>query len=135
MQRHNPTTIWPVPSAFQHIYSHAAEISGPARLLFVSGQIGIDPKGDLSDHFAEQCNQAMANVEAILESAGLSQNDLLRVTYYLTNKDHLAELNKIREKRWATSDPPAVTTLVVEALANDDLLVEIEVIAGRQSDG
>ncbi len=77
----------------------------------------------------------MANVEAILESAGLSQNDLLRVTYYLTNKDHLAELNKIREKRWATSDPPAVTTLVVEALANDDLLVEIEVIAGRQSDG
>lgn len=134
MQTHNPTTIWPVPDVFQRIYSHAVEITGPVKFLFVSGQIGIDPDGVLPNRFAEQCNQAMANVEGALSSAGLSTSDLLRVTYYLTNTNHLAELTNIRDKRWGSSEPPAVTTLVVVALAKAELLVEIEVIAGKELD-
>lgn len=132
MKRYNPAAVWPVPTAFQQIYSHAVETNGPAQLLFVSGQIGIDPNNILQDSFTKQCVQAMNNVEAILDSAELSMGDLLRVSYFLTNADNLPELTDIRQKRWGASEPPAVTTLVVAALARAELLVEIEVIAGRQ---
>jgi len=131
MKKHNPTTIWPVPGAFQKIYSHAVEFSGPGDLLFVSGQIGIDPNGQLLETFANQCQQAMSNVEAVLEDADFSTDGLVRLTYFLTDPDHLAELNRIRMERWSASEPPAVTTLVVAGLARKELLVEIEATVAR----
>jgi 2-iminobutanoate/2-iminopropanoate deaminase len=130
--RHDPATVWAVPSAFAAIYSHAVEIPPAARLLLVSGQIGVAPDGVLQSGFRAQCEQAMANVEALLTDTGLRATDMVKVTYYLVDRADLPALTSLRQDRWSSPNPPAVTTLVVAALARPDLLVEIEVMAAAR---
>jgi len=126
-----PTTVRSVPPAFAGIYSHAVELRAPTRLLFVAGQIGVARDGETRDGFEDQCRQAMDNVEAILDAAGLGAQDILRVVYYLTDAADLPRLTELRRQRWFSAEPPAVTTLVVAGLAAPELKVEIEVTAGR----
>ena len=130
LKRHTPDSIRSVPATFQTIYTHAVEIAAPQRLLLMSGQIGVAPDGRTLETFEAQCEQAMTNVEALLASADMSVSDILRVTYYLTNVDDLPALSALRTARWGSDEPPAVTTLVVAALAKPGLLVDIEVTAG-----
>ena len=131
LKRYNPQSVRDVPETFRGIYTHAVEIAEPQKLLLISGQIGVRPDGKTLPTFEEQCNQAMDNVEALLTASGMSEKNILRVTYYLTDEKNLARLTKVRQARWASAEPPAVTTLVVAALANPDLLVEIEVTASQ----
>jgi hypothetical protein len=56
---HNPGTVWPVPEQFRPIYSHAAELRGGERVLFISGQFGVALDGSLATEFEPQCAQAM----------------------------------------------------------------------------
>lgn len=130
LKRLTPETIRKVPPPFQKIYTHAVEISAPQQLVIMSGQIGVAPDGETLAGFDAQCHQAMANVEALLAEAGMTQANMLRVTYYLTDAQNLTALGQIRNTRWGSEQPPAVTTLVVAALAAPELLVEIEVVAG-----
>ncbi len=130
MMKHlNPESVREVSEPFRGIYTHAVEITAPRKFLFVSGQIGIAPDGTTLHSFDEQCRQAMSNVEAVLASADMSMENVLRVTYYLTDPADLPFLTEHRQARWRSSEPPAVTTLVVAALARPDLKVEIEVTA------
>jgi 2-iminobutanoate/2-iminopropanoate deaminase len=127
--RHNPASVWGVPEAFQAIYAHAVEVPAGSRLLLLSGQLGIAPDGKLANSFEAQCEEAMANVERLLESAGLTTRHLVRVIYYLTRPEDLPYLAQVRRARWAQEAPPAITTLVVAALARPDCLIEIEATA------
>lgn len=129
-KRHNPESIWQVPEGFQEIYTHAVEVSAPQRILLMSGQIGVAPDGTIPGRFDDQCHQSMDNVEALLAAAEMPLKNVLRVTYYLTSVKNLAALADARKARWGSTEPPAVTTLVVAALARPELLVEIEVTAG-----
>ena len=131
LKRHNPESVRKVPGAFQGIYAHAVEVSEPRKLLLMSGQIGVAPDGTTLGSFDEQCHQAMNNVEALLVESDMSLKDILRVTYYVTSAENLPALTKLRKARWGSAEPPAVTTLVVAALAKPDLLVEIEVTASH----
>lgn len=71
----------------------------------------------------------MANVEELLAAANMAISDIIKVNYYLTRAADLPALSEARTRRWKTGSPPAVTTLVVAALARPDLLIEIEVTA------
>lgn len=131
MRRLNPKTVREVPPPYQGIYSHAVLLNTPKKLLLVSGQIGVDPEGVTAPTFDAQVRQAMDNVEAILAAADLSLEHILRVVYYVTRAEDLPELTRIRQERWHQKlNAPAVTTLVINALAAPDLQVEIEVTAG-----
>ena len=127
--RHNPEAVWPVPESFRSIYAHGVELRGDARLLFVSGQIGIAPDGSLAPDFAAQCEVAMTNVEAMLAAAAMTHTNIVKLVFYLTRAVDLPMLGELRRNRWASSTPPAVTTLVVSALARPELLVEIDATA------
>ena len=127
--RHNPEAVWPVPESFRSIYAHGVELRGDARLLFVSGQIGIAPDGSLAPDFAAQCEVAMTNVEALLATAAMTHTNIVKLVFYLTRAVDLPMLGELRRNRWASSTPPAVTTLVVAALARRELLVEIDATA------
>jgi 2-iminobutanoate/2-iminopropanoate deaminase len=129
--RHNPASLRERPEPFRTIYSHAVEVQAGARLLLISGQIGVGQDGVTRSGFAAQCEQAMDNVEALLVAARMTTADIVKVTYFLTRAADLAALGNIRRRRWASAEPPAVTTLVVAALAAPDYLVEIEVTAAR----
>ncbi len=129
MKTYNPSTIWPVPEQFQTIYSHAAEISSTARTLHISGQVGVAPDGALAADFSAQCEQAMDNIETVLAAADMTTANIVKLTYFLTRSADLPMLGQIRRRRWASPTPPAVTVLVVAALAHLDYLIEIEAIA------
>ncbi len=129
LRRVNPDTVREVPQTFQGIYAHVVEITSPKRTLMISGQIGTTSEGKTHATFKDQCHQAIDNVEAILGFMNMSARNIAKVVYYVTSEDHLAELTRIRQSRWGGNEPPAVTTLVISALASPDLLIEIDVTA------
>jgi 2-iminobutanoate/2-iminopropanoate deaminase len=131
MKIHNPVDVWPVPPVFQEIYSHAVESEvHNARQLHVSGQVGVRPDGTVPTDFDSQCEQAIENVEAVLRSAQMSMQDVVRLTYYVVRHDDLPLLNEKRLKRWRQIRP-AVTTFLVAGLVRPEFLIEIDVLAQR----
>lgn len=95
-------------------------------MLFISGQVGAEPSGELANDFSGQCEQAMDNVEALLAAAGMAHGDLAKITYVVTRAENISLLGEIRRRRWGSANPPAVTVLVVvAALARPDCLIEI----------
>lgn len=128
-----PASVSSVPPRYAGIFAHGTVLDAPARLVFLAGQIGVSPIGVTKTDFAEQTHQAMDNVEALLREADLTRDDILRVVYYVTDPENLQTLSDLRQERWSSKAAPAVTTLVVAALAAPELLVEIEVTAGSST--
>ena len=108
-------------------YSQGIELSGAQRLVFVSGQIGIDADGVLADGIAAQAERAISNVNAVLADAGLGPSDLVKLTIYLTDPAN-AEAFVGAAGPALPPTPPATSMLFVN-MASPDLLVEIDAIA------
>ena len=100
-------------------------------LAFTAGQIPLTPEGDLLDgaDIDIQTEQALENVEAVLEAAGASMADVLKMTVYLADIDDFEEMNDIYET-FFDEDPPARSAIGVDALPKG-VGVEIEAIAAR----
>lgn len=126
-----PDTVRAVPEQYRGIYTHGTLIEAPTRYLHLSGQIGVAPDGMTHANFVDQCHQAIDNVEALLADVNMTTADIVRVVYFVTDAENLSALSQVRQARWNQGHAPAVTTLVVAALAAPDLLVEIEVTAAQ----
>jgi len=98
-------------------------------LVFVSGQLGIDPTGGhvVEGGITEQTEQVMKNLSAILDEAGSSLTNVLKATIFLTDLADFQGMNEVYG-RYMGDDPPARATFQVAALPSG-ALVEIEVIA------
>ena len=107
-------------------YSQAVKAGN---LVFLSGQLGLDPQGGELKHGAfEQARQALINLENILKAGGCKMADAVRCDIFLTNIDDFADVNAAYEQ-FFTSDPkPARQTVAVSALPKN-ALVEISLIA------
>lgn len=105
-------------------YSQAVKTEG---LLFVSGQIPIDPKtGEVvKSSFSEQCYLVLENLKAILEAGNSSLKQVVKVTIFLTDLNKFGELNDIYSKYFGESKP-ARATVEVRRLPKD---VDIEIEA------
>ena len=114
------------PAPFQGApYSQAIAHGG---LVFVSGQLGVDPGGNMVDGgIAEQTEQVMQNVSAILEAAGSSLQDIVKTTIFLADLADFQAMNEVYA-RHVGDEPPARATFQVGALPSG-ALIEIEVIA------
>jgi 2-iminobutanoate/2-iminopropanoate deaminase len=109
-------------------YSHAILAEG--KFVFVAGQVGTDPKtGKLADGIEAQTEQALNNVKAILDAAGSSLENVVRVGVYLRDISNFSAMNKVYLK-FFPKDPPARST--IEARLVGELLVEIDCIALKQ---
>lgn len=97
-------------------------------LVFVSGQLGVDPStGEMVEGgISEQTAQAMRNLEAILEEAGSSLKQLVKTTIYLVDLADFAAMNEAYAERLG-NQPPARATTQAAALPSA-ALVEIEAI-------
>ena len=97
--------------------------------LFSAGQVGIDPKiGKLvAGDVQHQAQQAMRNLEAILEAGGCRFEHVVKTTIYLTTMDHFAAVNEVYAA-YFKSAPPARSTVAVAGLPLG-ALVEIDVVA------
>ncbi|MUV88953.1 RidA family protein [Halapricum sp. CBA1109] len=100
-------------------------------MVFTAGQIPMTPDGDLLDGAAidVQTEQALENVAAILEEAGSSMGDVLKVTVYMTDVEQFDAMNDTYEG-FFESDPPARSAVEVAALPKG-VDVEIEAVATR----
>ncbi|MEK6951513.1 MAG: Rid family detoxifying hydrolase [Nanoarchaeota archaeon] len=112
---------FPFSKAIIHNFKYTMEISG---------QIGIDPKtGKLPEGIEKQTHQALENMKKILEEAGWSFENIIKVKIYLTNMDDYAAVNEIY-KKYFSSDYPTRVALAVKALPLG-ALIEIECTAGN----
>jgi 2-iminobutanoate/2-iminopropanoate deaminase len=109
-------------------YSQAIQLGN---LLFVSGQIPIDPQtGNLvTGDIQTQTRQVMQNLRAIVESAGLTLADAVKATCFLKNMGDFAKFNAVYADYFGDV-PPARETVEVARLPRD-VLVEVSLICGK----
>ena len=98
-------------------------------LLFVSGIPGFDEKGALPDGFEAQFSLVVKNLTRVLEQAGASLRDLLKVNVLLTRASDVAAMNALYAGAFGPAPYPARTTCVVQALPDPKMLIEIEAVA------
>lgn len=107
-------------------YSQAVRASG--NFLFCSGQIPLTPEGTLvTGDIRDQATQVMKNVSGLLEAAGLSLENVVKTTIFLSSMDHFATVNEVYGS-FFTGAPPARSTVAVAGLPRN-VDVEIEVTA------
>jgi enamine deaminase RidA (YjgF/YER057c/UK114 family) len=123
----NPDTMAKPPG-----YTHVVEITAPGRLVYIAGQLGLEPNGDMAGgggDFRAQCKQAFENVKAALAAAGATFEDVVKINNYLTDIRHLPIFREVRDTYVNTKAPPASTTIAISALARPDAMFEVEAIA------
>lgn len=97
-------------------------------LLFISGQIATSPDGaPFIGDFAAEVNGALDNLEAVLDAAGATLQQVAKVSAFLSNAVLFAPFNEIYSRRFGQA-PPARTTLVV-SFGHPDVRVEVDAIA------
>jgi len=103
---------------------------GIGDFVFVSGQIGLDADGKIHGYTPkEQARKALENLQATLAAAGLTLNDVVKTTIFLSDMDEFNAINEVYGQFF--SEPyPARSTVEVRRLPRD-LHVEIEAIAYR----
>jgi 2-iminobutanoate/2-iminopropanoate deaminase len=111
-------------------YSQAIVANG---LVFCSGTVGIDPRtGVLPEGVAEQTEQALLNVGAILEAAGSSLDRLVKTTIFYANVEDFATINEVYGRHMP--DPPPARSAPANVALPRGLLISIEAIATLESE-
>lgn len=110
-------------------YSQAVQVGN---LVFTSGQIPIDPATGsfVEGGIQEQTRQSLANVQAILQEAGLDMCDVVKTTVFMADMADFSAMNEVYAQFF--SEPfPARSAVAVKTLPKG-ALVEIEVVAAKQ---
>jgi 2-iminobutanoate/2-iminopropanoate deaminase len=113
-------------------YSHGIEVESPMRLVFGSGQTGVDTDGRIGEDIEEQSRLAWRNIGGVLAGAGMGISDIVQLTMLLVNRGDLPTARAIREE-FLDGHRPASTLLFVAGLAHPDWLIEIDFVAARNS--
>ena len=118
------------------MYSHGMIARG-GELVVVAGQVGLNADGRVSgDDVGSQTKQALENVRTVVEAAGCTMRDVVRLQTFLTRAEDIAGFMKARQEVFPGYFPdkvfPPNTLLVVSRLVRPELLVEIEAMAVRR---
>jgi enamine deaminase RidA (YjgF/YER057c/UK114 family) len=108
-------------------YPQAVEVVAATRWLYLSGQIPVAPDGSLAADFRGQCEQVWANIETQLRAAGMTLDNLVKVTTFLSDRSHALENRAVRIKALAGRQP--ALTVIITGIFDEAWLVEIEAIA------
>ena len=108
-------------------YVHAMEVREPKRFLYVAGTMGLDQNGVAGKSLAEQLDLIWRNIRAILASADMTVDNIVRLTSYLRDPAYAEENAKARVK--ALNGRVIPTIGIVAQTLSSDWLVEIEVVA------
>lgn len=110
-------------------YNQAISASG--QLLFVSGQIPLNPStGELvgAGDITQQTQQVLTNLKAILTAAGVTCENVVKTTVFLADMNDFATMNAVYSQYFAEATAPARACVQVSRLPKD-VLVEIDCIA------
>src|SRR5438034_3457985 len=101
-------------------------------LLFVSGIPGFDENGKLPEGFEAQFGFVVRNIKRVLDEAGATFRDLVKVNVLLTRASDVAAMNVLYASAFGPAPYPARTTCVVAALPDPKMLIEIEGVASLE---
>lgn len=114
-------------------YTHVVTIAGPAKLIFVSGQVAVDKEGKLvgPGDLKAQIRQAATNLKAALAAVGATSKDIVKTNTYIVNykQSDYSAMRDARSELFPEGELPASTLVGVTSLAVDGLMVEMEAIA------
>jgi enamine deaminase RidA (YjgF/YER057c/UK114 family) len=117
------------------MYSHGMIVRG-GELVIVAGQVGMTTDGRVAgDDIGSQTKQALDNVRTVVEAAGCTMRDVVRLQTFLTRSEDIPGFMKARQEVFPGYFPdkvyPPNTLLVVSRLVRPELLVEVEAMAVR----
>lgn len=119
----NPTTVAPPVGN----YAHGVLVSGSQRMLFISGQIPAGPDGAIPKDFESQARNCWRNIENILKEAGMSFDNLVKTTIFLSDHKYLQANRQIRNEM--IGDRKFASSAIVASTLLPEWLLEIEAIA------
>jgi enamine deaminase RidA (YjgF/YER057c/UK114 family) len=123
----NPKTMAKPPG-----YTYVVEATGPNRLIFIAGQLGLDMNNQLvgaPGDFRAQAEKAIENLKLALADAGATIKDVVKINNYLVDMSHIGIFREVRDAAFNMAAPPASTTVAISQLARPGALFEIEAIA------
>lgn len=111
-------------------YTHIVEVTGPARTVYISGQIAFDTDGKIvgAGDMKAQAEQVFKNLEIALTAAGAKFADIVKMNTYITDMSKAQAVRDVRT-RYFGDTTPASTFVQVAGLVRPELLLEIEVVA------
>jgi len=128
IRRLNPPDLGPPPG-----YSQVVDVRA-SRVIFIAGQTALDRRGELvgRNDFPAQAEQVFQNLRVALQSVGCTPGNLVKLTVFLRNMDHLPMYREARNRFFAETTPPAapaITLVEVSKLYGPDFMIEIEAVA------
>ena len=108
-------------------FAQSCEVSGATRLLFISGQVPEDEDGRVPPDYPSQYALAWANVEKQLKAAGMSFDNLVKATIFLSDRSLIAQSTGLR--RAAIGERCPAITIVLTGIYDEGWLLEIEAVA------
>ena len=115
-------------------YSHVVAITGPAKLIYIAGQLARDAEGNIvgPGDMRAQLEQTFKNLDACLKAAGASWADVVKTNTFVTDYRAFSQCSDIRMRYLGIASPTS-TTIEIKGLAQPEAMVEIEMIAAVAS--
>jgi enamine deaminase RidA (YjgF/YER057c/UK114 family) len=113
-------------------YTHVVEPTLPGRIVFISGQLGLDLDGKVvgaPGDFRAQAEQTFVNLKNALAAVGAGFEHVVKLNNYFTDIAQLGVFREVRDRYVNTAAPPASTAVAISALARPGALIEVEAIA------
>ena len=96
--------------------------------MFVAGQLGIDRDEKIPADSEAQANLCFTNIEAILAEDGMTMANIVRLSVYVTAREHMEGYRRSRDRHFPGT-PPTTTLIMAAGLVRPEFVVEIEAIA------
>jgi enamine deaminase RidA (YjgF/YER057c/UK114 family) len=120
----NPPTLGKPPG-----YTHVVEVTAPARIVYIAGQLGIGRDGKVAGDIRAQAVQAFENLQTALAAVGGEFRHVVKFNNYLVDRAHLPTFREVRDSYLSADNRPASTTIAISGLAREGALIEIEAVA------
>ena len=127
VQHLNPETLHQNPA-----FTNVVVVTGPVRMVYIGGQNAVDASGAIvgKGDIRAQTEQVFHNLQAALEAGGAQLEHVIKWNIYILHGQPLQPGLEVFQRVWGRRpNPPAITGVMVAALANPDFLVEIDAVA------
>jgi enamine deaminase RidA (YjgF/YER057c/UK114 family) len=109
-------------------YSHGFAVPAGHRLVITAGQLGIGLDDQIPAGSEAQADICFANIAAILAEDGMKLENIVRLSVYVTGREHMDGYRRARDRQFPGT-PPTTTLIVVAGLVRPEFVIEIEAIA------
>jgi enamine deaminase RidA (YjgF/YER057c/UK114 family) len=110
-------------------YTHVVEVTAPARIVYVAGQLGVDREDKVGSDFRRQAVQTFENLQTALAVVGAEFRHVVKLNNYLVDRANLPIFREVRDSYLPANNRPASTTIAISGLAREGALIEIEAVA------